>query len=66
MNWIGMRKAKPFGFYIPYRYAVDVPILDDFHFHEHLSRHKFFPLNWMIHKNDDSALLIENGLKRSA
>lgn len=35
-------------------------------FHEHLSRHKFFPLNWMIHKNDDSALLIENGLKRSA
>ena len=35
-------------------------------FHEHLSRHKFFPLNWMIHKNDDSALLIENGLTRSA
>ncbi len=35
-------------------------------FHKLLSRHKFFPLNWLIHKNDDSAFLIENGLKRSA
>jgi predicted O-methyltransferase YrrM len=38
MNWIGMRKARPFGFYIPYRYSVDVPILDDSHIVEWLKQ----------------------------
>ena len=35
-------------------------------YYELLCRHNFFPLNSLIHKNDDSAFLIENGLNRSA
>jgi len=38
INWIGMRKVRPFGFYIPYQYPIDVPILDDFLFVEWLKK----------------------------
>jgi len=42
MNWISMRKARPFGFYTPYRYSVDVPVLDESHV-----------IEWLKEKMDD-------------